>query len=193
VKPHNVALLFSNNSATPPRLTFRCAQYEPTLPLQGRVKQARGSALSRQAFARALQFRSRPPEKRAQGRPGARRTRGLMCPVHQKRKCTRAYRFSGNTPAFPAQWLYDLYVISLVAMLCHHRRRFLTRRLDASLGAPGPHDFAVRECPYVALSRLKHSRPPQPAPTFVTFASAPLAGQDARIEPVICGKNQMVF
>jgi hypothetical protein len=22
---------------------------------------------------------------------------------------TRAYRFSGNTPAFPAQWLYDLY------------------------------------------------------------------------------------
>jgi hypothetical protein len=34
---------------------------------------------------------------------------------------TRAYRFSGNTPAFPAQWLYDLYVLSLVAMLCHHR------------------------------------------------------------------------
>jgi hypothetical protein len=26
-----------------------------------------------------------------------------------KRKRTRAYRFSGNTPAFPAQWLYGLY------------------------------------------------------------------------------------
>jgi hypothetical protein len=26
----------------------------------------------------------------------------------QKTKCTRAYRFSGNTPAFPAQWLYGL-------------------------------------------------------------------------------------
>ena len=128
-------------------------------------------------------------KERAQGRPGARRTRGLVC-IGYREKRTRAYRFSGNTPAFPAQWLYDLYVISLVAMLCHHRRRFLTRRLDASLGAPGPHDFAVRECPYVALSRLKHSRPPQPAPTFVTFASAPLAGQDGRIEPVICGEKQ---
>jgi hypothetical protein len=27
---------------------------------------------------------------------------------------TRAYRFGGNTPAFPAQWLYGLYVIVLV-------------------------------------------------------------------------------
>jgi hypothetical protein len=36
---------------------------------------------------------------------------------------TRAYRFSGNTPAFPAQWLYGLYAISLAAMLCHHRQR----------------------------------------------------------------------
>ena len=25
-----------------------------------------------------------------------------------RRKCTRAYRFSGGTPAFPAQWLYGL-------------------------------------------------------------------------------------
>jgi hypothetical protein len=33
--------------------------------------------------------------------------------VHQKMR-TRAYRFGGNTPAFPAQWLYGLYVIVLV-------------------------------------------------------------------------------
>jgi hypothetical protein len=31
-----------------------------------------------------------------------------------KKKCTRAYRFSGEHPAFPAQWLYGLYVIVLV-------------------------------------------------------------------------------
>ena len=37
--------------------------------------------------------------------PGARCTRGLVCEVH-KRKCTRAYRFSGGNPAFPAQWFY---------------------------------------------------------------------------------------
>jgi hypothetical protein len=33
--------------------------------------------------------------------------------LHQK-VCTRAYRFSGNTPAFPAQWLYGLYEFALV-------------------------------------------------------------------------------
>ena len=52
-------------------------------------------------------------EIRAQGRPGARRTRGLACNVHRRMR-TRAYRFGGNTPAFPAQWLYGLYVIVLV-------------------------------------------------------------------------------
>ena len=37
----------------------------------------------------------RPSEnQRAQGRPGARCTRGLMCKMRKKR--TRAYRFSGN-------------------------------------------------------------------------------------------------
>src|ERR1700710_821563 len=47
-------------------------------------------------------------KQRAQGRPGARCTRGLVCGLH-KRKCTRAYRFSGEHPAFPAQWLYGLF------------------------------------------------------------------------------------
>jgi hypothetical protein len=52
-------------------------------------------------------------EQRAQGRPGARRTRGLMGNMmHVVRP--RAYRFGGNTPAFPAQWLYSLYVVVLV-------------------------------------------------------------------------------
>ena len=48
------------------------------------------------------------PQERAQGRPGARCTRGLVCTLH-KRKRTRAYRFSGEPPAFPAQWCYSLY------------------------------------------------------------------------------------
>ena len=34
-------------------------------------------------------------------------TRGLACNCAQRTR-TRAYRFSGNTPAFPAQWLYGL-------------------------------------------------------------------------------------
>ena len=46
------------------------------------------------------------PQGRAQGRPGARCTRGLACKGRKRR--TRAYRFSGGSPAFPAQWFYGL-------------------------------------------------------------------------------------
>src|SRR5260221_13957528 len=45
--------------------------------------------------------------KRAQGMPGARCTRGLVCKLHKEMR-TRAYRFSGGNPAFPAQWLDGL-------------------------------------------------------------------------------------
>ena len=46
-------------------------------------------------------------DERAQGRPGARCTRGLVCNVHKKVR-TRAYRSSGEHPAFPAQWFDGL-------------------------------------------------------------------------------------
>src|SRR3954470_18273482 len=38
--------------------------------------------------------------------PGARCTGRLACKIAKKR--TRAYRFSGGNPTFPAQWLYGL-------------------------------------------------------------------------------------
>jgi hypothetical protein len=50
----------------------------------------------------------RDPQERAQGRPGARCTRGLAC-KGSKQKRTRAYRFSGSSPAFPARWCYSLF------------------------------------------------------------------------------------
>src|SRR6267378_4172691 len=58
--------------------------------------------------ARALLRFSPPGNKRAQGKPDARCTRGLACKMH-KQKRTRAYRFSGGNPAFPAQWFYGLF------------------------------------------------------------------------------------
>jgi hypothetical protein len=48
-----------------------------------------------------------PREKREQGMPGARCTRGLVCKFVRKKR-TRAYRFSGGNPAFPARWFYGL-------------------------------------------------------------------------------------
>src|SRR5947207_14082312 len=57
--------------------------------------------------ARAVKAIISPSIKRAQGRPGPRCTRGLVCNVHKKVR-TRAYRSSGEHPAFPAQWLDGL-------------------------------------------------------------------------------------
>src|SRR5665213_648733 len=117
-------------------------------------------------------FRLRLFKQRAQGRPGARCTRGLVCIDAQEMR-TRAYRFSGGSPAFPAQWFYDLYVLSLVIGLsCHHRPReaLASQELDASVEASGPHDFAVR----LGTTRQPcRQRPPHPVPRFVTIASRP--------------------
>ena len=92
-----------------------------------------------------------PINERAQGRPGARCTRGLVCEVH-KGKCTRAYRFSGEHPAFPAQWLYGLYVISPVS-------HALLPPLTPDSGRQN-HTTS----PYASVaSSWQHQRPPHPA------------------------------
>src|ERR1700675_4506022 len=92
-----------------------------------------------------------------------------------KECCTRAYRFSGEHPAFPAQWLYGLYVIVLVtgflATIIAEKRWLLA---DLSTGASDPNDFAVRIC-RVRLSQP--SRPPLPAPRLRRWPT-PLVGQD---------------
>ena len=73
-------------------------------------------------------------------------------------------------PAFPAQWFYGLYVISPVTGLCCHRRFASSAKLSASLGAPGPHDFAVRDI-VTRLVRYRVHRIPHP--TLVTIAKRP--------------------
>jgi hypothetical protein len=104
--------------------------------------------------ARALRHVSPSPrEQRAQGRPGARCTRGLVCKMHGRRR-TRAYRFSGGNPAFPARWFTAYSALSLVTGLsCHHRHADPSARLDTSVGVSGPRDFAVR----VARARLSRA------------------------------------
>ena len=61
--------------------------------------------------------------KRAQGKPGARCTRGLVC-KHAQKKRTRAYRFSGGIPAFPAQWFTAYSALSpVIGLSCHRHPR----------------------------------------------------------------------
>ena len=45
--------------------------------------------------------------------PGARCTRGLVCKIVRRMR-TRAYRFSGGNPAFPAQWVTAYFALSPV-------------------------------------------------------------------------------
>ena len=111
----------------------------------GRDKNVAYVRLLAAGFARGLAFSFRPRKNR-----GRRESRMRAAPaVSRARLCkkrTRAYRFSGSSPAFPAQWFTAYNALSPVTGLsCHRRRRKLVSvDLNASVGASGPHDFAVR-------------------------------------------------
>ena len=98
---------------------------------------------SRRRLARVYSDRSALSQVRAQAKPGAHRTRGPRA----SKKHAAEPQVRADHPAFPAQWFYGLYVISPgTGLFCprHFRRNCALRKLSASVGAPGPHDFAVR-------------------------------------------------
>jgi hypothetical protein len=94
----------------------------------------------------------------------------------QKKSTRQNHRYEPDQPAFPAQWFYGLYVVSPVTGLsCHRRFAIIVAKLSASIGAPGPHDFAVRK----DIARPREDRASMlcvhriPFPTFVTIAKRP--------------------
>jgi hypothetical protein len=102
-------------------------------------------------------------QERAQGRPGARCTRGLVCIAHRKTR-TRAYRFSGNTPAFPAQWLYGLLRALPGERLFCHRRRARREPLRNLTPAPRRQDHTTSpyaSCAFVFCAIRVHRIPPR--------------------------------
>ncbi len=96
----------------------------------------------------------RPPwKRRAQGKPDADRTRGR---AHKSARVD--HRFNRIAPAFPARMGYGLLRALLgdraflppspCGLTIHLKPGWagcISARLDASIGAPGPHDFAVRD------------------------------------------------
>jgi hypothetical protein len=70
---------------------------------------------------------------------------------------------TGNHPASPHAMVYGLYVISpAIGLCCHRRLRGLLRKLDASVEASGPHDFAVRKLSALVRSAARvHRIPPR--------------------------------
>ena len=99
-------------------------------PVKGRAMTAGGVGVCKKIqlrvlaapCARVVPKKSRA-NQRARGMPDARCTRGLACKTGSEKR-TRAYRFSGEHPTFPAQWLYGLYVVSpAIGLVCHRRQR----------------------------------------------------------------------
>ena len=79
----------------------------------------------------------------------------------------------------------------MIGLICHRRFAGYPAKLDASVEASGPHDFAVR----FSASRQKRIRVHRiPCPTFVTIAKRPFvwAGM-ARDQQVICLKQQWKY
>ena len=106
-----------------------------------------------------------------------------------QRKRTRAYRFSGNTPAFPAQWLYGLLrALPGERLFCHRRPRITSAQLDASTAASGPHDFAVRVTP---RSSSRASRVHRISPHVRDDRERPSSAvRRAELMPLICPTSE---
>jgi hypothetical protein len=99
--------------------------------------------------------------QRAQGMPGARCTHSLVCEI--KKHTSIVTTVTPETPGTPrAMVLTVSFALSSVTGLsCHRRLRNRFRKLDASVGASGPHDFAPIEraaVPGLARSRKVRNR-----------------------------------
>src|SRR5450432_2284481 len=119
---------------------------------------------------------------------------------------TRVTTSTPESPGIPARNGFNAYVVlsPVTGLFCHRRQRIKfclspvgptqLRELDASVGASGPHDFAVRcnisrplawrsltgliDPPCNPIARKTLPRPPHPHPASVTIAIRPLVGWD---------------
>ena len=77
--------------------------------------------------------------------PGARRARSLVCEMKKAHKLVTTV--TPETPGIPRAMVLTAYTAlsPVTGLSCHRRLRSYPHRLDASVGASGPHDFAVRK------------------------------------------------
>jgi hypothetical protein len=121
--------------------------------------------------ARVMPESSAP--ERAWGMPGARCTRSRACSVGSTRV---SHHGCTGEPGIPARDGVNGLFRALPgdrALLSPSPRAVFCAKLDASVEASGPHDFAVR---ITRHSSKAHQRPPHPVPTSVTIAKRPSSG-----------------
>jgi len=100
---------------------------------------------------------SAPEHQRAQGMPGARRARSLACKI--KKHTSVVTTVTPESPGIPYAMVLTVCfgLSSVIGLDCHRRIAFLHAKLDASVEASGPHDFAVR------VSTFRQARCPRPS------------------------------
>jgi hypothetical protein len=106
-------------------------------------------AISPHGFVRGFPNRLRLLKQRAQGRPGARCTRGLVCIDAQRNAHTSIQvqrKHSGLPCAMALRLIRALPGESELLATIALERRWPLKDLTPAIRASGPHDFAVREC-----------------------------------------------
>ena len=163
-------------------------------------------------------FQNLLSQKREQGMPGARCTRGLVCKQCAKKR-TRAYRYSRNTPAFPAQWLYGLWralpgdefvlppSLANWRLIKPGRVDFASAQLGTSNGCRDHTVLPYASAPFI-LRAVVHSRrdaalrtrfAPDAAastashPASVTIAKRPSLGWDGPMIAMICPTGRVEY
>jgi hypothetical protein len=133
-----------------------------------------------------------PRKQRAQGKPGARCTRSLACEI--KKHTSVVTTGSPDQSGLPCAMVLTVsFVLSPVTgLVCHRRERSCLRQLDASVGASGPHDFAVR-CKRRSSAPLP--RPPHPAPNVRDDGQRPSyrGGTGRDVHLILVSEKQKYF
>src|SRR5437773_10200232 len=113
--------------------------------------------------------------------PGARCTGRLACKIAKKR--TRAYRFSGGNPAFPAQWFFGLLRALPGDQAClTPSSALLLADLTPASGRQNHTTSPSASAPFVKGAARVHRIP---FPTLMTLRNALLWDRTVRISDVI--------
>src|SRR3954449_2083720 len=97
-----------------------------------------------------------------------------------------------DDPAFPhAMVLTVSFAISpVIGLVCHRRLARLSAKLDASVEASGPHDFAVRVQPRSSAVLTSVHRIPS---RVRDDRERPLVGRDGAIRTVFCLEYKRIY
>jgi hypothetical protein len=142
-------------------------------------------------FARGLLFVSRSPQnQRAQGRPDARCTRGLVCMCTEK--CAHEHTGPAENTRPSLRNGFTAYVVVVLvrrALLPPSPARTALTNLTPASGAG-----TTRFCrPPTSRSSSQRPRPPHLTATYVTTADAPPAGETGGVVKVICPTCQAKY